>query len=106
MDIGDHRLDHKYSAFLNRLYVRGLGEFAYHNRVDLQTRVNFPQNSTADAQACRLDLPERALVAMGGGKDSLVSLEILRAADIEVQPVCVGHSELIADTAVEMADGD
>lgn len=98
MDIGDHRLDQKYSAFLNRLYVRGLGEFAYHNQVDLQPRVNFPQNRKADAQAYRLDLPERALVAMGGGKDSLVSLEILRAADIEVQPVCVGHSELIADT--------
>jgi hypothetical protein len=35
---------------------------------------------------------------MGGGKDSLVSLEILREGGVELQPVCVGGSELIADT--------
>ena len=45
-----------------------------------------------------VDLPERALVAMGGGKDSLVSLERLRATGMEVQPFCVGGSELIKDT--------
>jgi len=45
-----------------------------------------------------LDLPERALVAMGGGKDSLVCLQMLRDAGIEVQPVCVGGSDLIGET--------
>jgi len=45
-----------------------------------------------------LDLPERALVAMGGGKDSLVCLQVLREARIEVQPACVGGSELIGET--------
>jgi len=45
-----------------------------------------------------VDLPERALVAMGGGKDSLVCLQMLRDAGIEVQPVCVGGSGLIGET--------
>ena len=98
MDIGNHLLDEDLAEFLRRLYVRGLGEFAWHHQVDLQARVNFPVNSSAGARTFNLDLPERALVAMGGGKDSLVSLEILRAAGIEVQPVCVGHSAVIADT--------
>jgi len=45
-----------------------------------------------------LILPERALVAMGGGKDSLVGLDVLQQADMSVMPVCVGGSELIRQT--------
>jgi hypothetical protein len=48
--------------------------------------------------ACDLLLPERALVAMGGGKDSLVGLDLMRRAGIEVMPVCIGASSLIGDT--------
>ena len=44
------------------------------------------------------DLPDRALVAMGGGKDSLVCLQMLQDAGIEVQPACVGGSVLIGET--------
>ncbi len=98
MDAGDHRIDSELAGFLNALYVRGLGEFAYTNRVELQSRVNFTVNSIGDTEPLDLDLPERALVAMGGGKDSLVSLETLRSAGIEIQPACVGDSELIART--------
>ena len=43
-------------------------------------------------------LPDRALVAMGGGKDSLVGLEMLRQSGVEVMPVCVGQSPLIRQT--------
>jgi hypothetical protein len=98
MDAGDHRIDEQLAFFLNRLYVLGLGEFAYHNHLDLQAHVNFPVNRTGTTETLSLDLPERALVAMGGGKDSLVALEMLRAGGMKVQPVCVGESELIAAT--------
>ena len=43
-------------------------------------------------------LPERALVAMGGGKDSLVGLDLLQKAGLDVMPVCVGSSDLIKET--------
>jgi hypothetical protein len=60
------------------------------------------QDSSPDQQsplgAYPVDLPERALVAMGGGKDSLVCLGMLREAGIEVQPACVGGSRLIGET--------
>jgi hypothetical protein len=55
-------------------------------------------NSVEQLPPVEVDLPERALVAMGGGKDSLVSLELLRNAQLAVQPVCVGASELIGNT--------
>jgi hypothetical protein len=53
--------------------------------------------AAADATAS-IGLPERALVAVGGGKDSLVALELMRRARIGLQPVCIGDSALIRST--------
>ena len=93
------KVDASLAAFLNELYLQGLGEFAYVNELDLSDLTLFRANTDTTPAAMDLDLPERALVAMGGGKDSLVCLQMLKSAGIEVQPVCVGGSELIADTA-------
>lgn len=91
--------------FLTKLYVRGLAEFGYVNQVDVAARINFPdQKALPDppTQSARaLILPERALVAMGGGKDSLVGLDIMQRAGVSVMPVCVGGSELIRRTVKE-----
>jgi hypothetical protein len=85
------------AKFLTGLYVHGLAEFAYINQLDLSTRITFSEEGKWPG-ATELILPERALVAIGGGKDSLVGLRLLQQAGVEVQPVCVGPSELIADT--------
>lgn len=102
MDTGDHQIDHVMADFLNQLYIKGLAEFAYTNELELESKVNFavksPGKNGAGFEPTELDLPERSLVAMGGGKDSLVSLEMLRGAGLEIQPICVGQSELIAQT--------
>jgi len=109
---GKSIVDDVLAGFLNELYMQGLGEFAHVNHLDLSGLINFPVNtdetnvavsrgkndSLAGPAPHSLDLPERALVAMGGGKDSLVCLQMLRAAGIEVQPVCVGGSDLIGET--------
>lgn len=89
------------SDFLAQVYIQGLAEFAYVNGLDVAGRVRFPVAAAdrRDAQEpAPLLLPERALVAMGGGKDSLVGLDLVRQAGIEVLPVCVGGSPLIAET--------
>jgi hypothetical protein len=44
-------------------------------------------------------LPERALTAIGGGKDSLVSIEALRDAGVEQTVAWIGNSPLIAACA-------
>ncbi len=105
IDVGEHVLDERLAAFLESTWAEGLAEFAYVNELDLSGRIRFPAASGGDAENVRgmslaepLELPERALVAMGGGKDSLVSLEILRAAGIEILPATVGASSLIGDT--------
>lgn len=90
------------SAFLNELYIEGLGELGYLNQIDIAARIHFPADEGPgkgqSANARPLMLPERALVAMGGGKDSLVGLERMQKAGIEVMPVCIGGSILIRDT--------
>jgi hypothetical protein len=78
--------DPELAKFLTELYVQGLAEFAYVNHVDVSSRVSFP-GTGAPPDATDLLLPERALVAIGGGKDSLVGLRLLQQAGIEVQAV-------------------
>jgi len=91
--------------FLTEVYVQGLAEFGHVNGLDVAAQVRFaPPGAGAAAVyaapgSVPLTLPARALVALGGGKDSLVALQLLREAGVEVQPFCVGRSGLIAETA-------
>lgn len=97
MDLGDIALDEQAAAFLRDLYVNGLAEFAWKNELVLDDRIGLNANG-APLEPFELDLPERSLLAMGGGKDSLVSLEVMRSACHEFQPVCVGGAGLIGET--------
>lgn len=110
IDTGESKIGAIMSGFLNELYLKGLGEFAYVNRLDLSGLIDFEVNTNetlvaggpfhdrSEGWSYPVDLPGRALVAMGGGKDSLVCLQMLRDAGVEVQPACVGGSVLIGDT--------
>jgi hypothetical protein len=86
------------TEFLRQLYVHGLAEFSYVNQLDVAGRFHLEPGRDDNQAAPNLVLPERALVAMGGGKDSLVGLDLLRRAGLEVMPVCIGASSLISDT--------
>lgn len=87
------------AGFLDRLYLHGLAEFAWHNGLDLRPRIRFPSSAGAVAPAPPLALPARTLVPLGGGKDSLVSVEILKRAGLDATAVWVGNSPLIAACA-------
>lgn len=87
------------AALLEQVYLHGLGEFAHENRLDLRGRIRFPTGPAAPA-ATELGLPRRALVPIGGGKDSLVSVELLRQAGEPFAVTWVGRSELIRACAL------
>ncbi|WP_347252692.1 UDP-N-acetyl-alpha-D-muramoyl-L-alanyl-L-glutamate epimerase [Dokdonella sp.] len=89
------RPDATLAAFLDELYLHGLGEFAWQNGLDLDGRIRFPIAESAAAPAPALGLPRRTLVPIGGGKDSLVSIELLKAAGEPATTVWVGNSPLI-----------
>jgi len=89
------------TGFLTDLYVQGLAEFGHVNQLDVAARVNFPIPGREDGslrEPLALMLPERALLAVGGGKDSLVGLDRMQKAGVESMPVCVGESSLIRTT--------
>ena len=89
-------LDGETTALLELVYLQGLGEFAYRNRLDLRSRIRFPATAAVPAgDAAPAGLRAHALVAIGGGKDSLVSIEALRSAGIAQTVTWIGGSQLI-----------
>ncbi|SDZ26063.1 hypothetical protein SAMN04487939_1285 [Lysobacter sp. yr284] len=97
--IDSYAIDADTAALLELIYVNGLGEFAYRNGLNLHGKIEFPAQAAADPAAPSLGLREHALVAIGGGKDSLVSIEALRALGIEQTVTWIGGSQLIAACA-------
>ncbi|KGM54488.1 hypothetical protein N800_00750 [Lysobacter daejeonensis GH1-9] len=93
--IESYTIDAETAALLESVYLHGLGEFAYRNGLNLHGRIRFPHGADADAAAPALGLREHALVAIGGGKDSLVSIEALRALGIDQTVTWIGGSQLI-----------
>jgi UDP-N-acetyl-alpha-D-muramoyl-L-alanyl-L-glutamate epimerase len=120
-------LDAETAEFLEQVYLHGLAEFAYQNRLDLRGRirfslsarhpgesrdpVSFNRSKELDSgfrrndepgglgEALELGLKRRSLVPIGGGKDSLVTIEMLKRAGEPMTAVWVGNSELIAACA-------
>ena len=63
--------------FWNTVYTKGLGEFFYKNHIDFHGLIAFPFSKTT-AQPVSFPRQDRALLGIGGGKDSIVSGELLK----------------------------
>ena len=79
--------------FLETTYQKGLGEFWYVNRLDPRTPVTFPAGSGEHKldNAAKTSAESRLLVGIGGGKDSLVSVELLKNTGFDVATWSLGH---------------
>ncbi|TQS94555.1 endonuclease domain-containing protein, partial [Xanthomonas perforans] len=93
--IDSYGIDAETAALVESVYLHGLGEFAYRNGLDLHGKIHFPVAAQATAAAPAVGLREHALVAIGGGKDSLVSIEALRQAGLAQTVSWIGGSQLI-----------
>ena len=93
-------LDPATAEFLDAVYLHGLAEFAYQNKLDLRGRIRFPSPDDGYGNpVASLHLPRRTLVPIGGGKDSLVSVEMLKTVREPMTAAWVGDSALIAACA-------
>lgn len=88
-------------TFLDELTKNGLGEFAYVNALPevFDTTIVGPPVAGGASSASESPPLKRALVAVGGGKDSIVSIEALKAAGVEVGLFSVNSYKPIEDTA-------
>ncbi|MGH7241297.1 MAG: endonuclease domain-containing protein [Candidatus Saccharimonadales bacterium] len=88
------QIDAKLAAFLSQTYERGLGEFFYVNRLDPRTSIEFPVTTTEPLNMLSIS-GNGQLVGLGGGKDSLVSVELLRANE-NLATWSLGHEKQLS----------
>lgn len=92
--IKNHQISANQAAFFENLYLNGLGEFFYQNKINPPEKINFPFVETG----LETDLNfsgEGSLVALGGGKDSLTTAGILKKEEIDFCTFSLGHSGLL-----------
>ncbi len=92
-------LSEKQATFFNTFYVCGLGEFAIKNKLNLQGKINFPYDKNHNPSPVFIDFLEQSLVPIGGGKDSCVSIELLKGIQHEIATIAVGNPVPIENCA-------
>jgi len=83
--------------FFRKFYLYGLGEFSVENNLDLRDVIHFPVEKDHAPKASPHVLPARDVVPIGGGKDSIVSLEILIKAGHRIRPLAINAGQPILD---------
>lgn len=66
------------ASFFEKFYLSGLGEFAIRNGLNLQGKIHFPYSEGKSENSLIRGLGEGIFLAVGGGKDSCVSIEMLK----------------------------
>ena len=90
------------AQFLEILYSEGLGEFYFRNDIR-PAKLQFPRLDQVAARASyAAPARERALVLVGGGKDSVVAREVLRHAGVECDAISMGTAHWIETSAAAM----
>jgi hypothetical protein len=91
IDLGPIKLSSEQAGFWNTVYTSGLGEFYYRNKIDYRDLVHFPSTDGVQ-QSTSLSTADRVLTGVSGGRDSLVTIELLKKHTIPVSGFFVTNS--------------
>lgn len=93
------------ASFWNELYEKGLGEFFYKNDIDFRGLIRFPATAEhfATPMPVKKDATPNIIVPIGGGKDSTVTMELLKKAGYDITLLRIGKHTLI-DTIAKKTD--
>jgi 7-cyano-7-deazaguanine synthase in queuosine biosynthesis len=75
--VNSGKLSKAQAEFWNKLYTNGLGEFFYKNKINFKGLINFPYG-TEKLSPIKINTQNRSLVPFGGGRDSIVTAELLK----------------------------
>src|SRR3989344_8151899 len=81
IEIEGNFLTKEHANFWNIVYTKGLGEFFYKNKIDFRGLVKFPFDESAKTTSMSFPRKNRSLLAVGGGKDSIVAGEMVISSD-------------------------
>lgn len=98
------------AEFWETLYTNGMGEFFYKNKIDFRGLVNFPSISrhlersreisgSGGLSAAVETTGDRCLIPIGGGKDSLVTIELVKSLGLDFDLFTLGTSTIQKQTA-------
>jgi len=106
--IKPHALDSYQTEWWKKLYWHGLGEFLYLNGIEVDQEHLMHITSTGKAlKPLNVSLDKNAvMVPVGGGKDSVVTLELLRSSQLKVFPMAVNVRPAISRTIHEAGFAD
>jgi hypothetical protein len=76
-------------AFVIDVYENGLGEFYARNNLARFGKLTLTAPDDGETRKPALDLPDRTLLPIGGGKDSLVSVDLLTHTGVDFTPFAV-----------------
>ena len=88
-------LSEETAEFFQKFYLKGLAEFAFRNGIALRDHFCFHTAPAPVAAPIAFDLPRRACVPVGGGKDSIVTIECLKQSGHPVVLFSLGDAEPI-----------
>ncbi len=91
--IKNNQISSNQAKFFENLYLHGLGEFFYQNKIK-PPKINFPFVETGLETGLAFS-GEGSLVALGGGKDSLTTVGILKNKELDFGTFSLGHSDLL-----------
>ncbi len=84
IEVTSGKLNAEQADFWTEFYTKGLGEFFYQNKIDWRGHITFPVHDDAPKALATSEPrePKTALVPFGGGKDSQLTVEILKRHNI------------------------
>lgn len=89
------------ATFWNTMYTQGMGEYYYVNAIDFRKYALFSSdNKESSSHLSSFFSSDKALVLHGGGKDSIVSVEIAKKAEMDFDIISL-HKSHIQELAAE-----
>lgn len=89
------KLSYKQAEFWNIVYRKGLGEFLYRNKLDPKKLAKFPY-AKSEVGPIRVQTGNSILLGIGGGKDSIVAMELMKNLKVSLFSVETQRSDLIS----------
>lgn len=90
-------IDQVTARLVEKIYYHGLGEFAYRNGLELRDRIRFINVKNDESKGVPLDLPHHLLIPVGGGKDSIVTIEAMKQTALPIHLFGLGAPSGLAD---------
>ncbi|MDD2907482.1 MAG: hypothetical protein PHH98_02470 [Candidatus Gracilibacteria bacterium] len=97
-------LDEKQIHFWQKFYKNGLGEFLFINKISPDNLFQFENIGVTRYEKIDFSLSEKSLIPLGGGKDSLVSIDLFTKSKLDYDLVVFGKIDDIKQNCARVLD--